>query len=211
MENIKATTLLIISGSRGAPFLQHPVSAGRVETIDMYDLDKAALRNYKALLIPMHSDQRHLVKHRARLEAFLSGGGIIIFSGHVAYPFLPELRPFIASDYRSVNDLFIYRAAEHPIWRDVLEEDLTFRKGVAGFYGRGYNPPPPNATIINTLGPKRLPIDYMYVRSSGGTVLVHSGNDFWNFALFPNDITSAARMPGQLLEWIETDMVGDAA
>jgi hypothetical protein len=158
MTDQKAATLLITSGGSSSPFLKHPVSAGRVDTVDIYDLADAPLQKYRALLLPMYSDQRHLFRHGARLEAFLGSGGILIFSGHVAYPFLPELQIFEALPYRQVEDLFVYRAAEHPIWQGVRGEDLTFRKGVAGFYGRGCNPPPPEAVIINTLGPERLPL-----------------------------------------------------
>lgn len=206
-----ATTLLLTFGSHDVPFLRHPLSTGRVTSIDMYDLATTDLSDYKALLLPMHSDQRHLLNRRAQLEDFLRGGGIIVFSGHIAHTFLPELAPFVAVDYRSVSDLRVYRTAEHPIWRGVQEEDLTFRKGVAGFYGRGYNPPPPGAHIINTLGSQGFPLDYVYARAGGGTVLVHAGNDFWNFALFPSDNSSAARMPAQLLSWIETHRAGGAA
>jgi hypothetical protein len=211
MTTAAEPTLLLTFGSQDVSFLRHPLSKGRVASIDMYDLATTALPDYKALLLPMHSDQRHLLGCRAQLEEFLRGGGIIVFSGHIAYAFLPELAPFVAADYRSVSDLRVYRMAEHPIWRGVQEEDLTFRKGVAGFYGRGYNPPPPGAHIINTLGPQGFPLDYLYARAGGGTVLIHAGNDFWNFALFPNDSSSAARMPAQLLNWIETHQAGGAA
>lgn len=211
MSTPSATTLLLTSGTQETPLLSHPLSAGRVATLDQYALDQTALEAYKALLISMHSDQRHLVRRQPQLEGFLRGGGIIVFSGHIAYPFLPELRRFVATDYREVSDLFVYRAVEHPIWQGVAEQDLTFRKGVAGFYGRGYNPPPPGAIIINTLGPRHLPLDYVYTRPQGGTVLIHAGIDFWNFGLFPSDDTSAARMPAQLLSWIEAQTKGGAA
>lgn len=208
MNSQNAATLLVTVGSGHSLFMKHPVSQGRVDTVDMYGLADVALQNYKALLLTMHSDQRYLFQQGSLLEAFLGNGGIIVFSGHVAYPFLPELQPFVAFDHQGVQDLQVNRASEHPIWQDVHEVDLTFRKGVAGFYGRGINPPPPGTTIINTLGSGQLPLDYIYTRPGGGTVLIHSGIDFWTFGLFPKDDTSAAKMAPQLLDWIENDSTG---
>ena len=40
-----------------------------------------------------------------------------------------------------------YRVAElapHPIFDGVDPDDLTLRKGVAGFFARGHHPPPPD-------------------------------------------------------------------
>jgi hypothetical protein len=44
-----------------------------------------------------------------------------------------------------------------------------------------------------------VPLDWMWRRPAGGTVLMHSGNDLTNFADGSN---SAARIAPQLVRWM---------
>jgi hypothetical protein len=97
--------------------------------------------------------------------------------------------------------------SEHPVFAGVDTDDLSFRKGVAGFYGRGHNPPPAGARVLQRLSsPDGPPLDYVYHRPDGGRVLMHSGNDLWMYA---NDETSARRIAPQLLDWIESPALPD--
>lgn len=181
--------------------LTHPRTGLRVQGIDMYALADVDLRNYKGLLIPIHADQRFLLSLRSTLEAFLQTGAKLIVCGHVAYPFLPELAPFVPLTKRSSEDYRVWRVQDHAIFAGVETADLTFRKGVAGFYGRGHNPPPPRARVLHCLGAADgTPVDYLYDRPGGGQVLVHAGNDLW---MYVADDTSANRIAPQLLDWIE--------
>ncbi len=89
--------------------------------------------------------------------------------------------------------------AEHPVWAGVEPEDLTFRRGVAGFYGRAYLPSlPDGALIVHALGEIDRPLDAVY-HYGEGAVLVHRGNDLWGYLHAPN---TAARMTPHLLDWL---------
>ncbi len=185
-----------------SPLLTHPHTGSRVQGLDMYALGEVDLRNYRGLLIPIHADQRFLLSLRSTLEAFLQTDAKLIVCGHVAYPFLPELAPFVPLTKRSSGDYRVWRVQDHAIFAGVETADLTFRKGVAGFYGRGHNPPPPCARVLHCLGaPDGAPVDYLYDRPGGGQVLVHAGNDLW---MYVADDTSANRIAPQLLDWIES-------
>ena len=83
-------------------------------------------------------------------------------------------------------------------------EHLTFRRGVAGFYARGGNPPPDGARVLNTLGPDALAVDWVLALPGGGRLLTHSGNDLWMYA---GSADSAGRIVPQLFDWLW----GDAA
>lgn len=77
--------------------------------------------------------------------------------------------------------------------------DLTFRRGVAGFYGRGYYPDlPPEALVVHGIGVDARPLDAVYPHGAG-EVLLHGGNDLWGYA---GDDTTAARMTPQLVGWL---------
>jgi hypothetical protein len=180
--------------------LRRPDLGRRVDAIAMHDFGAADLAPYAGLLIWLHCDQRHLHRHRDRLAAFLAQGGTIVFCGHVATPFLDGLSPYRPLPAYRVADLVVNLEREHPVWAGVRGEDLTFRRGVAGFYGRGHNPPPPGAIVINTLGDARVPVDLEWRPAVGGRVLMHAGADLW---MYLETETTAARMGVQLLDWIE--------
>lgn len=185
-----------------SPLLTHPCTGPRVQGLDIYAIAEVDLQNYAGLLIPAHADQRFLATLMPKLERFLQAGGTLVICGHIAYPFLPELTPFVPLTVRSFEHYQVWRVKEHPIFDRVDTADLTFRKSVAGFYGRGHNPPPPSAVMLHRLGsPDGAPVDYLYRRSGGGRVLVHSGNDLW---MYVADDTSANRIAPQLLDWIES-------
>ena len=203
-----ARTILLTCGEVSpSPLLTHPRTGSRVQGLDIYALDTVELQAYAGVLISTYADQRFLAAVRPKLERFLQSGGTVVFCGHVAYPFLPELAPFVPLTGRSVEDYRVWRVREHPVFAGVQTEDLTFRKGVAGFYGRGYNPPPPHALVLHRLGTvEGAPVDCVYGRPDGGRVLVHAGNDLWGYVA---DTTSASRLAPQLLDWIESSECAD--
>lgn len=178
------------------------VCGGRLDAIDQYAFDGGALAanlaRYRALLLPIHVDQRHLRRRRAVLERWLDGGGTMIVNGHVAHPFVGGLRPFVPIQRPKLADYEVHEGVPHPIFAGVDRHDLWFRRGVAGFYGRGHNPPPPGVVVLNTLGPQRLPLDWLWQRPRGGRILVHGGNNIW---MYVGQENSSARLPGQLLDW----------
>ena len=53
--------------------------------------------------------------------------------------------------------------------------------------------------MINTLGPRRVPVDFECRPEAGGRLLVHAGNDLWGYL---DAATTASRMGAQLLDWI---------
>jgi hypothetical protein len=175
-----------------------PATAGRVRELDLYGLSADQLAAAPGLLIGMHSDQIFLAGNESLLAAYVRAGGRVMVSGQVARSFLPGLSTFTPMRYSGVEDLTVRRADEHPVWYGVADEDLTFRRGVAGFYGRGSFQPPSGATVINVLGPQRLALDYHYLLGAG-EVLVHGGNDIWSYRHAEN---TSARMTPQLLDWL---------
>lgn len=193
--------LLFIQGVAPAngPFAQLPRLKDNARFVRVYDLDAPLLQDVRAVLIPAHTDQRALRAKRELLQAHLDQGGTLLLNGHIAYPFLNELTHFVPLIERRMDDLRIRRLAPHPIFDGVDEADLSFRRGVAGFYGRGHNPPPPGARPLNGIGTQAAPIDWLYENAQGGRLLMHSGNDLWMHAA---DRTSARRIAPQLLEWL---------
>lgn len=172
-----------------------------VEPLDIYELPRLDLERFRGLLIPGSIDQEWLYLHRKLVEDFLSEGRVVVFSGHLFRHWLPGASPFVPKQISSFRDYTVRISKPHPIFAGVRPEDLTFRKGVAGFFARGHHPSPPGAEVLLVLADGE-PITYLDRSSSGGIILVHSGNDLWGYA---GDESSAGRIAPQLLAWIHEE------
>jgi len=188
----------------GVEDLARRLDTGRHLTlIPLYELDRQDLACFRAIILPMHCDQLYLARLRERLSAYVRAGGIAMIGGHVREPYLEGLARFHPiPDYR-VEDLVVHSVAAHPVWHGVEMKDLTWRRGVAGFYGRGWHPPPAGAQIINVLGAAAHPIDFEY-RLGQGKVLVHGGNDLWTYQ---GTGSTAERLAPQLIAWLAGEVL----
>lgn len=177
------------------PDYPHGASLG----IPVYALRETDLSRFAALVIGNAVDQRELLRCKPQLQRYLNAGGKIVFSGHVEYLFLDCLQPYQPTPEKGLFGLQVFNANSHPIMVGVDGQDLTFRKGVAGFYGRGHNPPPAGAQLLTELGQTaRLPLDWLYALPTGGQLLVHAGNDFLSFGNAP----SAAGLRPAFFRWV---------
>lgn len=163
----------------GPPPALTKVSDHTIHFYQQYDTERLDWSTYDAVLISMSADQVHLNEISPKLQAYLNGGGTLLINGHVARPFLPELSRYEPMEKRGLKELVIHRENEHPLFQHISAESLTLRKGVAGFYGRGTNPPPTGALVIHSVGPDHVAVDWLYDRPEGGRIFVHSGVELW--------------------------------
>lgn len=184
--------------------------------VDLYDLDEGLLFDgeVKGLMLSMNCDQVFLERRSKLLEKFVCDGGRVLVNGHVLRPFLPGLSRWHAIDHHGPDDLDITPVSPHPVWEGVDYDELLFRTGfpgtpvgeelarvgVAGFYGRGHHSQvPSDGTVINGIGPYRLPVDITYPLGDGA-VLAHAGNDLYGFS--DPDRTTRTLGP-RLISWLE--------
>lgn len=151
------------------------VAGHMIDIYQQYDTERLEWSGYDAVYVSMSADQIHLNEMSGKLSAYLDGGGTIVINGHVTRPFLPELQRYQPMEKRGMAELVIHRENEHPMFATVTAAQLTLRKGVAGFYGRGSNPAPEGALVIHSVGPDHVAVDWIYERPGGGRIFVHSG------------------------------------
>ncbi|MGH8919074.1 MAG: hypothetical protein ACRD0H_12250, partial [Actinomycetes bacterium] len=162
----------------------------RVERIDCYalgsaapgsdGLDSAGLARYAVLIITPTVDQEHLARHRGMIRDFLDGGGVVIFGGHLYQDWLPGAAPFVPLTERTLATYQVVEVADHPIFRGVQPGELTFRRGVAGFFARGHHPVPDGARVLTRLAGGQ-PATYLDQVSTAGTILVQATSDLLGY------------------------------
>jgi hypothetical protein len=181
MTQDQRAALLIISadGPPSAAFAK-AIDAELLRPVRQAELDDDRLARARGLITTMHLDQIDFAARTNALTAFFDRGGRLAFMGHLARPFLPELAPFVPLASGRRQDFALVAKGSHPIFEGIDRARLETRRGVAGFYGRGYTPIPRGGRALTGLGPEKAPIDWVWERPDGGEILMHSGNDLWS-------------------------------
>ncbi|QAY67450.1 phosphate starvation-inducible protein PhoH [Paenibacillus protaetiae] len=176
------------------------VPAGGV-TVDLYDLPRLDPQQYACMVIDHLADQEFLYRERSAVQAFLEEGNIVVFSGHLFRPWLPGASLFQPKAFQAVDDYRISIDHPHPIFEGVEPDDMTFNKGVAGFFARGHHEPPLQAEVLLRL-PGGEAVTYIDRHSTRGTIVVHSGN---NLMGYDHQGSTSGRIGGQLRGWVQAE------
>ncbi|HMB09868.1 hypothetical protein [Saliniramus sp.] len=162
--------------------LKAAVARGAVTPLTQADLSEAVLMRHRGLVTGMLFDQDAAMALRPALERFLDAGGRWFFNGHVMRPLLDGLMQYQPMTTPKRSDFALIACQPHPVFAGIDVASLETNRGVAGFYGRGCNPPPPGAVVINTLGPRDVAVDWVWHRPHGGAFFSHAGNDLAQIA-----------------------------
>jgi hypothetical protein len=181
--------------------IRAPGRADVGERVDCYALDRSDLSRFALLVVPATVDQEHLARHRGVIRDYLDGGGVLLFGGQLHRDWLPGASAFVPLPRPSLEAYRVSWIADHPIFAGVAPDDLTFRRGVAGFFARGHHPLPPGAEVLVRLAGGE-PVTYVDRTSTRGTILVHASGDLLGYDGADN---TASRLTGQLVEWARTE------
>lgn len=184
-------------GGLPAVFASHK-AAGRLRSVAEHAFDEAEIATCTGVIISMHADQIALAQRADVLERMLARGGRILFNGHVRRPVLVGLAPFEPSGHGTLADLLLVAQVPHPIFAGIERGMFQYRRGVAGFYGRGHNPPLPGAITLTTVGTRAAPLDWVWHHPGGGAFFSHAGNDIWTTA---DDAHAMARLAANIVAW----------
>lgn len=177
--------------------IRSPERSTRGERIDCYALADTDLSRFDLLVVGATADQEYLARHRDVVERFLDGGGVLHFGGQLHRDWLPGAVPFVPLPKPGLAAYRVLEVAQHPIFDGVVAEDLTFRRGVAGFFARGHHPPPRGAEVLVRLAGGE-PVTYVDRVSTRGTIVVHASGELLGLGEHNG---TGARVPDQLVEW----------
>ncbi|TQR33702.1 aspartate/tyrosine/aromatic aminotransferase [Campylobacter sp. MIT 99-7217] len=175
---------------------------GVLKRIDLYEeFKEGALDNFCALILPMSVDQIWLFRHKELLFSYLEQGGIVLNFVASFCEYLPNLSLY----EQSMTPIRVreIKLSKHIICDGVREYDINYRRGVKGFFSRGFLNPPQKAEIILTDSDGKC-VAYIDRSSSKGIILNTAGADFFAYSLYDHD--SSKRMPLNTLLWLENEL-----
>ena len=178
--------------------IRSPERSERGERIDCYALPETDLSRYPLVVVSAAIDQEFLARHREVIRRYLDGGGVLLFGGQLHRDWLSGTSPFVPLARPSLEAYRVAELAPHPIFDGVEPDDLTFRRGVAGFFARGHHPPPPGAEVLVRLAGGE-PATYIDRVSTAGTIVVHANGDLLGYDGLPD--STASRLSGQFIDW----------
>lgn len=201
------TVLLIQSqypsdGMAPSPF-EGAMTEGRVRPVRELSLREEDFETICGLITTTHLDQIGFLRFADAVAAFLAGGGRWIFNGHMLRPPIEGFGLYRRLETPKRGDFALTRLFDHAIFEGIDQSTLETNHGVAGFYGRGYNPLPDGATAINGIGPDHHPIDWVWQRPGGGAILSHAGNEFWGCG---DDAVTKQRLADRAVAWANGEL-----
>ena len=173
--------------------------------VDQYDFEDIDLKPFACIVVHDFIDQEYMFRQKERILTFLNEGKIVIFAGHLCKEWLPGCTLFTPKEINSYKDYEISVVTPHSIFEGVDPDEMTFNRGVAGFFARGtHSPVPEEAEVLLSL-PGDMPVTYIDRRTTKGTILAHAGRDLFAFRM---DNKTTGRISRQLLDWIYNEYAG---
>lgn len=197
MSHSAAADFLLLDS--GVSFSEQTVRDGqrdpKMKVLDQYELAgyNLAGAGHKFLIIDEFVDQELMLEQKDLIRAFLDRGNILVFCGHLFRHWIPGASLFVPKIIRHHLD-YTVTVLDHPIFEGVLSDEITYSKGVSGFFARGHHPLPDGAEALLRLAGDE-PITYIDRLSSQGTILVHAGR---NLLRYRHSANSAGRIGEQL-------------
>ncbi|MBL8834033.1 MAG: hypothetical protein JNL71_16705 [Rhodospirillales bacterium] len=191
--------IFVLSHYGGLPAAFEPfVRDGHLEGVWEWDLTKERIAAARGIVLTIHLDQLRATEWRDELGMMLARGGRILINGHVEQAFIAGVGRFAAGG-RGREHLRLSKLGEHPVFDGVDRLAFETRRGVAGFYGRGHNAMPDGAQALTGVGPDMAPLDWVWRRTDGGTVLSHAGNDLWTSC---DETDVVDRLAANIVRWL---------
>lgn len=174
-----------------------------VNALDQYELSNESLLPYNVLIITDFIDQEFLLEKKDVIENFLNDGKIVMACTHVFRPWLPGVNPFMPKIIYKHSDYEMQIVKEDSVFRGVDMQELAYRKGVSGFYARGYHPLTTKDAEVWLAFLDGTPISYVDRTSTNGTIVAHAGRDFLTYATGEN--TTQLISP-QTFQWLDEEL-----
>ena len=190
-------------GASGRSMAPSSVASEHISIMDQYDLTAESLKSFNVLLVTDFIDQEYLFEQKDVILDFLNAGNIVVACTHMCRPWLPNVNLFMPKEIRKHSDYEVTPTETPEFFAGVDMQELAYRKGVSGFYARGYHPVPvKDAQVILTFL-DGTPITVIDRSSTNGTIVAHSARDLTSYATGANTTQLISK---QFRVWLENEL-----
>lgn len=151
-----------------------------IKPVPQYEIGTFDFTEFDVIIVPNFADQENLYMHKNVVEKFLNEQKIVAFFGHLFRAWLPGASLFMPEKIKHFSDYNLYPENNSTIFSGVLTEDMTFTKGVAGFFARGYYHADEHSEIHLKFKSGHV-CSYVDRHSTRGTIFVHGGRSLLSY------------------------------
>ena len=173
-------------GDAGRAMAPSNIPSEHITIMDQYELSDETLSQYNVLIVTDFIDQEFLYEQKNVILNFLNAGKIVVANTHVFRTWLPNVNPFMPKEIRKHSDYEMVATTTPGFFAGVDMLELAYRRGVSGFYARGYHPAPPKDAEVMLTFLDGTPITYIDRTSTAGTIVAHSARDLTSYATGDN-------------------------
>lgn len=155
-------------------------------SLNIYDLPYVDLSVYTGIIITNFIEEEYLLEHKDVLEQYLQDGGVVFSQAEIFLPWLPGCGKWVRSPIPLKDREIIVKEPAHSIFQGIDPYDLNYRKGVRGFFSRGYFDKVPEHAQILIEDQERQPIIYVDRHTTKGTIFAGAGTDIYRYGMDSN-------------------------
>lgn len=172
-----------------------------IKRVPQYEISTFDFTEFDVIIVPNFVDQEHLYMHKNVFKEFLNEKKIIAFFGHLFREWLPGASLFMPEKIKHFSDYNLYPEKNSAIFNGVQTEDMTFTKGVAGFFARGHYHADTHSEIHLKFKSGHV-CSYADRHSTPGTVFVHAGRPLLGYQS-EGKTTDVLRT--QFIKWLQDE------
>lgn len=173
--------------------------------LSQYDLPSVNLNTYDGLIISTHVDEYFMAEHDAILQNYLNNGGVIFTLAEKSMDWLKQVPDWQRSPIPLKDREVHIHKTDNGLLENIQPEHLEYRKGVRGFFSRGYFENVPTEAEVLITDQNNDVIMYVDRTSGNGTIYAGAGTDLYR--IYTDEDNSASQAGLQMLEAIRRERI----
>ncbi|WP_342504074.1 hypothetical protein [Lysinibacillus sp. FSL L8-0126] len=169
----------------------------------LYDLPYVDLTAYAGIIITNHVEEQFLLEHKMILDEYLLQGGVIFSLTEISLPWLANVANWKRSPIPLKDREIMIEQANCSLFKGIEPYDINYRKGVRGFFSRGYFEELPAHAEVLITDQSDVPILYVDRHSTNGTIFAGAGTDIYK--VFIHEENTSKKLSMQMLDCIREE------
>lgn len=169
----------------------------------LYDLPSVDLTAYAGIIITNHVEEQFLLEHKKILDEYLLHGGVIFSLTEISLPWLANVANWKRSPIPLKDREIMIEQSNCSLFKGIEPYDINYRKGVRGFFSRGYFEKVPAHAEVLITDQSGVPILYVDRHSTNGTIFAGAGTDIYK--VFINEENTSKKLSMQMLDCIRKE------